>query len=141
MTTGSIPKTVYLDEDVPLQLFDLLSAEGIQVQLAKDTLPLGTDDATHLKQCADNALIMVTQNRKDFQRLHWLWSTLLSWNVVDKPHAGILTIVGQQTPVLPQEWAPPIVNLILNRSSPILGAMFMWRPSTREWETLPLQLP
>lgn len=39
--------TVYLDEDVPLQVSNFLRKKGIVVQLAKDVMPLGTEDPIH----------------------------------------------------------------------------------------------
>lgn len=131
---------VYLDEDVPVRLSDELRALGIPVQLAKDVLPLGTDDATQLKQCADDAFVMVTLNRKDFQRLHWLWMSLNSWNVLNRVHAGILT-VWEQAPALPAEWAPAINDLLRREENNLPGTMWMWSPSKKTWRPQPFTLP
>jgi len=141
MTEGSTPPPpVYLDEDVPVRLSNELRDLGIPVQLAKDVLKPGTDDATHLKQCADDAFVMITLNRKDFRRLHWLWMSLNSWNVLNRVHAGILT-VWEQAPALPDEWAPAISELLRREANNLPGRMWMWNQSKNEWTLQPLTLP
>ena len=127
---------VYLDEDVPLQIGDLLKARGFTVHLPRDSGTVSAADAVHLERCSREGWVLITQNRRDFRRLHALWMTLNYWRILPQPHGGILTVY-EQDPLLPTEWAPAIDELLQGRQR-LDGAMFMWRRSSREWQPQPM---
>lgn len=124
---------LYLDEDVPIQLADLLKARGLIVHLPKETGTVSRADSIHLQVCSRRHWVIVTQNRRDFRRLHWLWMTLNHWKVLRRAHGGILTVFEQE-PALPEKWAPAIEDL-LQRQMTLQGLMYMWRPSKQQWES------
>jgi hypothetical protein len=127
---GPLP-TVYVDENVPDQLVHRLRALGIQTTLARDIMPPATPDADHLKCCADNSWVLITLDQRDFQRLHWLWVNLHSWQVLSIPHAGIISAI--QGPPLPDEWAPSIAALVRDHAASLTGAMWVWNHGRKEW--------
>jgi len=135
---SSVP-TVYLDECVPLKVQRELRRRGLRVKLARDVLPPGTDDATHLKICADKGWILITFNLKDFQRLHWLWTNLHTWSLLNTKHGGILSPAEQ--PPMPEEWAEVVAEHILQRRHELPGTMWRWRLSSKKWERVPFKLP
>ncbi len=127
---------VYLDEDVPFQLADLLGANGVVVHLPREIDTVSAADPIHLQRCARERWVLITQNRRDFRRLHWLWMTFHQWQILPQPHGGILTL-HEQEPALPIEWAPAIHELLESRQQ-FDGLMFMWRKSSGRWESQPV---
>ena len=67
------------------------------------------DDSTQLRISTEREWVLITQNRKDFRRLHWLWTTFYKWDVLPQAHGGILTIY-QQRHELSYEWAQLFTN-------------------------------
>jgi len=131
--------TIYTDEDVPDMVGDQLVTMGFTVYLARD-VAYGADDSSHLKHCSDDGSVMVTLDRKDFWRLHWLWMSMYAWNVLDRMHTGILTVKGRLPP-LPNEWAPAIDELVRDRAGNLAGMMWEWSSSKGDWSPIPLKLP
>jgi len=123
---------LFLDEDVPPDLGDILEREGLAVHTVSGLRVFGAIDAAHLKRCVDNKWVLVTQNRRDFRRLHWLWTTFVAWGILPTHHSGILT-VREQVPLRVEQWALAITEL-MRESQGLDGAMYMWRPSTSQWE-------
>ena len=129
MTEQETP-SLYLDEDVPHQLGNTLQERGVQARLAKDEMQPGTADVVHMKACADNSWLLVTLNRSDFQRLHWHWTVLRTWDVLPRDHGGILSATGHPTG---DEWAQPIIDLLSDQGRNLRGSMWVWDIGTREW--------
>ncbi|MBI4641675.1 MAG: DUF5615 family PIN-like protein [Candidatus Tectomicrobia bacterium] len=132
---ASAEQEVYFDEDVPSLLADQLRDLGLIVHIPQEVGTVSADDPVHLRVSTRQGWAIVTQNRRDFRRLHWLWTTFHQWGVLPQPHSGILTVY-EQDPVLPQEWAPAIHQL-LQRQTNLSGTMHMWRHSSRRWEIQP----
>ena len=78
---------VLLDEHVGRLLERLLRERGFDVEQAKDRFGERTDDAELLRWCAENAVVLLTNNAKDFEPLH-----------LDHEHAGILLYYDQRLP-------------------------------------------
>jgi hypothetical protein len=127
---------IYLDEDVPRQLGDLLSNNGITVHLPQEIGAVAADDPVHLERCASQGWALVTQNRRDFRRLHWIWMTFHYWGIIGQPHSGIITI-REQRPAMIDVWAPAIIELLQGQPS-LQGLMYMWRPSSGKWDLQPV---
>jgi hypothetical protein len=88
--------------------------------------------------CMRGGWVLITQNRRDFRRLHWLWTALYDWGLLPEEHPGILTI-HEQTAAAHQAWATAIVDLLLQRPS-LRGQMWRWRPAAARWDEEPPQL-
>lgn len=126
-------RELYFDKDIAHELADPLRARGIAVHLPGEVGTLGAIDAVHLGTAASHGWILVTRNRRDFRRLHWLWASLNTWGVLPEVHHGILTIYeGEQKPA-PPEWAAAIIQVLEEQAS-LLGTMHMWRPSMGSWQ-------
>ena len=123
---------VYLDEDVPRQLGKLLKDEGVVVHLPQEIETIAAADPIHLRECASHGWVLITNNRRDFRRLHWLWMVFHYWGVIPNIHSGILTTY-EASPLLPVEWASAILDLLGDQVS-LCGLMFMWRRSSKKWE-------
>jgi hypothetical protein len=127
---------LYLDENVPLQLAVLLMDKGIMVHLPQDVGTVSAADSVHLYRCSTEGWTLVTQDRRDFRRLHWIWMTLYYWGVVPRPHGGIITILENE-PVIPQNWVSAI-QALLQQHPTLTGLMFMWHPASGEWQMQPV---
>jgi hypothetical protein len=132
------PATVYLDECVSWEIGHLLSARGVHVHLPREEGTLHASDPAQLMTCMRSEWVLVTQNRRDFRRLHWLWTALYDWGLLPGPHAGILTIHEQVVARYP-EWATAIVDL-LQEQPRVSGRMYRWRPASRQWDAEPARL-
>ena len=123
---------VCLDEDVPRWLGELLTAQGFTAHLLDEIGTRSQSDAVQLRECTVRGWVLITRNRRDFQRLHALWTTLHIWGVLERPHTGVITVYETE-PVSAAAWAIAIHDL-LRRTPTLQGRMYMWRPSTGEWE-------
>lgn len=101
MSTGAARLRVYLDEDVDVLLADLLTAHGLDCQTALATGHIGWSDEAHLEFCSQDARVIVTHNRVDFEQLAAAW-----WSA-KKEHAGIvLTVRRTNTYILVRHVLP-----------------------------------
>lgn len=123
---------LFLDEDVPAPIGGLFIGGGFSIHTPRDLGTLSETDAFHLGQCAREGWVLITKNRRDFKRLHWLWTNLATWGVLPRSHGGILTVYGQ-VPRLPERLAPAVMEFLDGRAT-LEGEMHMWRPSTGDWE-------
>lgn len=137
MVTGGAIPPLYLDEDVPHALRDRLQELGLDVRLAHDELPAGTEDSRHLKACADNSWVIITINRSHFEQLHRLWGILNTWDVLPVHHTGIISSEGPQNPPLADEWASQISTLLTQRNGNLLGSMWVWHSGRGDWQQVP----
>ena len=128
---------LYFDEDMPQGIGDMLRGMGYTVHTVDEVGARSEDDSTHLRISTERGWVLITQNRKDFRRLHWLWTTFYNWDVLPQAHGGILTIY-QQRPELTAEWAAAIHEFLQPRGT-LRGEMYMWRPSVSEWEREPVK--
>ena len=128
---------LYFDEDMPQEMEGMLRGMGYTVHTVEEMNARSEDDSTQLRTSAEREWVFVTQNRKDFRRLHWLWTTFYNWGVLPHAHGGILTIYRHR-PELRAEWAAAIHEFLQGRDH-ISGEMYMWRPSLAEWEEEPVR--
>ena len=128
---------LYLDEDMSQDMGDILRGMGYTVHTVDEVGARSEDDSTHLRISTERGWVLITQNRKDFRRLHWLWTTFYNWGVLPQAHGGILTIY-QQRPELTADWAESVHEFLQVREH-IRGEMYMWRPSLSEWEREPVK--
>ena len=139
MTQTQVPPTVFLDENVPDKVYELLSAAGIPALQARNILPQASQDPAVLKKCADESWVLVTLDRKDFWRLHWLWTALFTWGISGTDHGGIISV--NQAPPLPDEWAAAIINLLNERGEGLVGRLWEWNLTSHAWQEPELRLP
>ena len=128
---------LYFDEDVPHELEGLLQGMGHTVHTVDEMHARSEDDSTHLRISTESGWVLITQNRRDFRRLHWLWTTFYNWGVLPQAHGGILTIYRHR-PELRAEWAASIHEFLQIRDH-IRGEMYMWRPSQNGWDREPVR--
>jgi hypothetical protein len=127
---------IYFDEDVSVLMATDLRNAGIMVHLPREIGALSARDPAHLQASTNQGWILVTHNRRDFRRLHWLWMTFYSWGIISQPHSGILTIYEAER-TMTDHWPAAITQFLRNRTS-LTGLMYMWRPSTNGWEREPV---
>ena len=77
---------LYLNENIPVRLVDILSSMGIPSVHTVYVGNQGVSDETQLEYASDNGYIMVTHNRYDFRLLHKRWIRQ------GKVHSGILVM-------------------------------------------------
>ncbi|MDE2687506.1 MAG: DUF5615 family PIN-like protein [Chloroflexota bacterium] len=130
---------LYFDENMPREMEGILRGMGYTVHTVYEVGTSSEDDATHLRLSAERDWVLVTQDRRDFRRLHWLWTALYKWGVLHEEHGGILTIYQTRlsTPYL--DWAAAIHDFLQPRDT-LRGEMRMWRPSQGRWEEEPVKL-
>ncbi len=78
--------TLYLNENVPIKLVDLLANLGIKAIHTLTAGNKGVTDETQLRYAAERRYVLVTHNRKDFRHLH------RAWVEERKNHFGILVM-------------------------------------------------
>jgi predicted nuclease of predicted toxin-antitoxin system len=115
---------VYFDEDVHGTLADLLRRAGYTVQLPRDIGTLSEPDPVHLQTSTSQGWVLITRDRSDFRRLHWLWMTFHYWGIMSQPHSGILSI-NRFSPDLLEPWATAILEKLQEQPS-LLGSMHTW---------------
>lgn len=129
---------LYFDENMDGELGVILRGMGFTVHTVGEVGSRSEDDSTHLRISTERGWVLITQNRRDFRRLHWLWTTLHKWGVLQEEHGGILTIY-QQRRDLYYEWAAAIQEFLQPRDT-LRSEMHMWRPSQDAWEKEPVKL-
>lgn len=93
-----------LDEHVGRLFEHVLRQRGYQVEQAKDRFGEHTDDADLLRWCAENGVLFVTNNAKDFEPLHQR-----------KDHAGIFLYREQRLPDDDPEGVAGTVDEVLDQ--------------------------
>ena len=76
----------FLDHDVPADVGRVLRLKGHVVQFLDDALPRTADDRSALRHAADQGMVVVTCNRRDFLRL-----------ADTEPHAGIIILIRRRS--------------------------------------------
>jgi len=61
---------LYLDENIPVLLVELLKARGFEAISARDAGMLNKSDSQHLEYAVNNRFTLLTHNRSDFETLH-----------------------------------------------------------------------
>lgn len=116
----------YLDEDIPVTLSAILTANGHPTLTTVQAGNLHTWDAAQLLFATDGGRTLVTHNRGDYRALHegWLhWSP--RWRE-QQPHAGIL-ILGQGNQRLSAEdYANAILTFLLTAPESLANMTFDW---------------
>ena len=84
---------VYLDDDLDFSiLFRRLSQSGHQVISPRAISNRGITEEEHLRYAADNLLVLLTANSRDFVRLHQIWLSQ------SRQHAGVLVVYRENNP-------------------------------------------
>ena len=120
---------LYIDE----QLGDFvlpLTAQGHDVVFAGDVGRAGRTDTWHFREAIDLQRVILTFNRRDFEYLHKLWTSLHILKVIETRHAGILTAAPTKA-FKPRDWLP-IVQERLSGEIPA-GRLYRWLPGGGEW--------
>ena len=120
---------LYLDEDVPVALDDLLHARGHAATTTRTENRLGRPDPDQLLFAANNGLVFVTYNRDDFARLHAAW---LLWTRdwgVQRPHAGII-VLGRALGKPPEEYAELLSDLLADPQQALTDTFHRWHPQS-----------
>lgn len=85
---------LYLDEDVPVVIAQIVNARGYSVVTARDAGLLGLTDEEQLQYAFARKFVLLTHNREVFLRLHDEWLAL------GRHHAGILAAFRRPVPEL-----------------------------------------
>lgn len=80
------PPNLYLNENVPIRLVNLLASLGILAIHTLDVNNQGASDEFQLQYAAERCYVVITHNRKDFRHLHNRWLQ------EGKSHSGILVM-------------------------------------------------
>jgi predicted nuclease of predicted toxin-antitoxin system len=75
---------LYLDEDVDVLLAELVAFRGFSVETTIQAGMLGATDVEQLEYAARRDRVLLTHNRRDFERL------AEQWRGQGKQHSGIL---------------------------------------------------
>ena len=70
---------LYFDENMPREMETILRGMGYTVHTVDEVSARSEDDSTHLRKSTERGWVLVTQDRRDFRRLHWLWTSLYKW--------------------------------------------------------------
>ena len=132
------PVEIYLDDCMPSEVARYLTDAGVAVHRPQQVGTAQATDSGHLMRCMRAGWVLVTQNRRDFRRLHWLWTALYDWGLLAKPHSGILTI-HEQLPAGNRLWAAAIAQF-LGQEPNLQGRMYRWRPASGRWDEEPARL-
>lgn len=126
---------LYLDEHMG-NFVDQLRAIGHDVLFGLEHGGQRRTDAWHFREAVEQDRILLTFDRGDFRWLHRLWTTLHTFHLVEKAHAGILAATRVVTP---QDWLPELEPRLADPSS-LVGRMFAWHPDTGSWYPDPWRL-
>lgn len=121
---------LYVDE----QLGDFVSPltdAGHDVIFAGDVGRGGRTDTWHFREAIDTQRVLLTFNRRDFEYLHKLWTTLHVLGVITTRHAGILTSAPTKT-FKPRDWLPVVIDRLSSAAVP-RGRLYRWLPRSAEW--------
>jgi len=118
---------LYLDEDLT-HFVQPLRDTGHTVILARESGP-GRTDAWHFATASKQQRILLTFNERDYRYLHRMWTSLRTFGLLSRRHAGVLTATAQ---LEPSAWVPAI-NDFLKTGQPVEERMWIWYPATAEW--------
>lgn len=110
---------LYLNENIPIRLVDILSRSGIVAIHTVDVSRQGTTDESQLEYAANQNYILVSHDRHDFRELHARWVR------EDRVHNGIL-VMNQSEP----EYLAERIGYFLDYVYPTLTAPFCVSPPT-----------
>ena len=130
---------LYFDENMPQEMEHVLRRMGYTVHTVYEVGASSEDDSTHLRLSAERGWVLITQDRRDFRRLHWLWTSLYKWGVLHEEHGGILTMYQTRRSGPYSDWAMAIHEFLQPRDT-LRGEMYMWRPSQSRWDEEPVKL-
>lgn len=122
--------TLFLDENVKIELADALREEGVTVYTTRDQGRLGANDADQLLHCAAYGWALVTQNRRDFLALHEGWVTWTAAWRQRSEHGGILVL--DQGPLI-SELVAAIVPFLAS-GEPLVNRLWNWYDNPSEWQ-------
>ncbi len=120
---------LYVDEDVSREYVVALESSGHDVAYAVDEGESARSDAWHLHQAAIQGRTLITFNERDFRFLHRLWTSLKTFDVMEREHAGILTATRQ---LEASAWLPALEELLIGNQE-LPGRMLVWSPTRAEW--------
>jgi len=78
---------LYLDEDVDVTIAPMVRARGFGVTTTRQAERLGTTDADQLAYASAEQLVLVTHNRRDFEKL------VVEYEFATRNHAGVIIAV------------------------------------------------
>jgi predicted nuclease of predicted toxin-antitoxin system len=107
--------TLYLDENIPVLLANLLKAKGFNAISARDAGMLNKSDLQHLEYAANNRLTLLTHNRCDFETLHsaYVSKGLNHYGIIIARQRGnVYELLSRLLKILNSVTADEIVNLI-----------------------------
>ena len=119
----------YLDENISRDAELLLTQYGHDTLHCVDAGNKGEPDPQHLQDAAATGRILVTFNWRDFRLLHQFWTALNAWGNIDRPHAGILTSVGEIDDI---QWAG-LVHAFVSERQTLPNQMWEWRQQQDRW--------
>src|SRR4051812_1845872 len=102
----------YLDEDVPVALSAILTANGHPTTTTVQAGNLHIWDADQLLYATEHDLILVTHNRGDYRALHEGWVRWSQQWQVEKVHSGILILGKGNNRLSAQDYAQAILTFL-----------------------------
>lgn len=86
MDNKSLLPTLYLNENIPIRLIELLHSVNIEAIHTKTVNNNQASDEFQLLYATKHNYVLVSHNRRHFRRLH------KQWMIEGKSHSGILVI-------------------------------------------------
>ena len=69
---------LYFDENMPHRMEDILRGMACEVHTVDEMNSRSEDNSTPLRLSTEKGCVLITQDRKDFRRMHWLWTPCIS---------------------------------------------------------------
>jgi hypothetical protein len=118
---------LYLDEDVPIALADLLRTRGHSASTTRDARRFGSPDPAQLLYAANGGLVLVTHNGGDFARLHDAWLTWARGWGVERAHGGIIAL-GRVLGKPPEDYADLVADRLAGLPLALADTLHRWHP-------------
>lgn len=99
------------DVESAVWFYDRYRESGHDVLFAGDVGRKGRADAWNFRQALEEQRILITFNRRDFEYLHKLWTTLVILGTARVHHSGIITSAPTKT-FTPTEWLPAVLDIL-----------------------------
>lgn len=122
---------LYLDEHLG-GFLDEVRNQGHDAIAATEEGRRGRTDSWHFQEALQASRIILTWNKRDFEYLHRLWTTLRILGLVASDHSGILTKEAPRT-LSEVDWLAEVMRK-LQTSDVLDGRMLVFHQHTRRWE-------
>ena len=122
---------LYVDEDVAHLAGDLRGLGHDVISVVEDESRRSKTDAWHFREAVSGGRVLITWNRRDFQYIHRLWTTLETLRQVGQRHPGVLTADAVRD-YRREDWIPTVHDK-LSSPDPLAGRLWVWVSSENRW--------